>query len=48
LAGFSDPDLNMTLPVDALAGTSNSTILPVIVRASESAAVIVNGVVTFI
>jgi hypothetical protein len=48
LAGFNDPDLNMTLPVDAFAGTSNSTILPVIVRASESAAVMVNGVVTFI
>jgi hypothetical protein len=47
-AGTIDPDLNITFPVDAFAGTSNSTILPVIVRASESAAVIVNGVVTFI
>ena len=35
-------------PVDAFAGVSNCTIWPVIVRASESAAVIVNGVNTFI
>jgi hypothetical protein len=47
-AGVSDPDLNKTLPVEALAGVSNSTILPVMVRASESAAVIVNGVSIFI
>jgi hypothetical protein len=46
--GLSDPDLNITFPVDAFAGTSNATICPVIVRDSESAAVIVNGVVTFI
>jgi hypothetical protein len=43
-----DPALNRTLPVDALAAVSNATICPVIVRASESAAVIVNGVFTFI
>ena len=47
-AGVIDPALNRTLPVDALAAVSNATICPVIVRASESAAVIVNGVFTFI
>ena len=43
-----DPFANTTLPVDALAGSSNATMRPVIVRDSESAAVIVIGVVSFI
>ena len=47
-AGINEPDLNNTFPVDAFAGVSNCTIWPVIVRSSESAAVIVNGVNTFI
>ena len=47
-AGINEPALNKTLPVDAFAGVSNCTIWPVIVRASESAAVMVNGVSTFI
>jgi hypothetical protein len=47
-AGIKEPDLNSTLPVDAFAGVSNCTIWPVMVLSSESAAVIVNGVNTFI
>ena len=48
LDGLSDPALNITFPVDAFAGVSNAMICPVIVRDCESAAVMMNGVVTFI
>jgi len=43
-----EPFANTTLPVDAFAASSNATMRPVIVRDSESAAVIVIGVVSFI
>jgi hypothetical protein len=47
-AGSIDPFANTTLPVDAFACSSNATMRPEIVRDSESAAVIVIGVVSFI
>ena len=46
--GLTDPFAKTTLPVDALAGSSNATIRPLMIRVSESAAVIVIGVVSFI
>ena len=46
--GSMDPFAKTTLPVDAFAGSSNATMRPVIVRETESAAVIVIGVVSFI
>ena len=46
--GAIDPFANTTFPVDAFAGSSNATMRPVMIRVSESAAVIVIGVVSFI
>ena len=46
--GLIDPRANTTLPVEALAGSSNATMRPLIIRVSEFAAVIVIGVVSFI
>ena len=46
-AGSIDPFAKITLPVDAFASSSNATMRPVIVRESESAAVIWIGVVSF-
>jgi hypothetical protein len=43
-----DPFAKITFPVEAFAGSSNATMRPLIVRDSESAAVIVIGVVSFI
>ena len=46
--GAIDPFKNCTRPVDAFAVSPNATIRPEIVLLSESAAVIVIGVVSFI
>ena len=46
--GAIDPLLNITFPVLAFAGSLKAKIRPVMVRDSESAAVMVIGVVSFI